>query len=196
MNPYRRTKLFGVGINDSDYNTQPYVDGKRVKCPFYSRWHCMLNRCYNELTLAKRPTYKDCTVCEEWLTFSNFKRWMAHQDWKGKDLDKDLLVTGNKVYSPETCVFVDRVVNNFLTDSAAARGNFPLGVYYNTYSRKFLAKVKNPFTKKQEHLGLFTCPNLAHLVWRKHKLKLALKLAATQSDHRVALALVERYRMG
>ena len=65
--------------------------------------------------LERRPAYKDVVVRQEWLTFSNFKRWMEKQDWEGKQLDKDIIVLGNKVYSPETCAFVLGVTNGFIT---------------------------------------------------------------------------------
>ena len=76
----------------------------------------MLQRCYSESHLVRQPTYKGCSVCEEWLTFSNFKSWMEQQDWEGKQLDKDLLVYKNKIYSPETCVFVSSVINSFFVE--------------------------------------------------------------------------------
>ena len=50
---------------------------------------------------------------------------MEQQDYDGKHLDKDLLVCNNKVYSPETCVFVPREINQFLTKSNNSRGKYP-----------------------------------------------------------------------
>ena len=78
--------------------------------------------------MSVSPTYKGCSVSEEWLRFSNFKRWMEKQDWDGKQLDKDILFEGNKVYSAETCVFVTSVVNSFTSDSGAKRGEWLIGV--------------------------------------------------------------------
>lgn len=120
-------KVCGVGINDADYATQgrDKITGKRWWCPYYSRWHSMIKRCYSEKYQEKNPTYKGCAVCEEWLYFSNFKRWVEEQDWKGKHLDKDFLVEGNKVYGPDTCVFMDGSLNTFTTLRAALRGDYP-----------------------------------------------------------------------
>jgi len=141
----------GVGFNDSDVVT---------KCdPFYSRWKGMLVRCYSAKYHAKRPTYIGCTVCDEWLTFSNFKSWMEKQDWKGKELDKDILVIGNKLYSPELCVFVTKLTNSFILDRASSRGSYPLGVYFDKKEGKIRAICKNPFSGKCEHLGYFSCPD-------------------------------------
>ena len=124
----------------------------------------------------------------------SFRAWMMQQDWEGKQLDKDILVPGNKMYSPDTCVFVGGVVNGFLTDSAAARGEWPLGVHWHERKQKFQSMCCNPFTKKQETLGLFHCPNKAHLAWKARKHELACQLADLQTDERVAEALRTRYK--
>lgn len=185
--------VFGIGINDADYVVCPIVNGKAVWCRFYRTWVNMLKRCYSEKYQARQPTYIGCSVCDEWLTFSNFKKWMEKQDWEGNQLDKDLLTNGNKVYSPETCVFVDKVTNLFTTDHGAARGEWPIGVYFNKRGGKFQAYCNNPFIKKREHLGFFACPNQAHLTWKKRKHELACQLADLQTDERVAKALRVRY---
>jgi len=52
----------------------------------------MLTRCYYQKRLDIRPSYEECIVCEEWLTFSNFKKWTEQQDWEDKQLDKDFFV--------------------------------------------------------------------------------------------------------
>ena len=195
--------VFGVGINDADYvvkkfETIGYVDGKQKRkqiwvCPYYQVWKDMLRRCYSAKFQVKYPTYKGCSVSEEWLTFSNFKRWMEKQDYNGKQLDKDLLFEGNNVYSADTCVFVTQMVNSFTTDSGATRGEWMIGVYWHKGANKFMSQCCNPFTKKREHLGLFTSELEAHKAWLKRKLELAHELAAIQTDERVAKALIERY---
>lgn len=188
--------IYGVGISDADYTVQPNVDGKMLVCSFYRVWHSMLNRCYSSKLQDKRPTYMGCTVCEEWLTFSNFKSWMEQQDWVGKQLDKDLLVEGNKVYCPQTCVFVDRVTNSFITDSAKNRGKYMIGVVYfkpDNKSRPYRAKCNNPFTRKQEHLGYFATELEAHKAWQAKKHEYSCRLADLQQDSRVAEALRKRY---
>lgn len=189
----------GVGTNDADYTVAKFeTNGKRKQkqvwvCPFYRAWRDMLRRCYSEKLQESRPTYKGCTVSAEWLTFSNFKIWMETQNFEGMELDKDLLFEGNKVYSADTCVFVTQMVNKFATDCGAARGEWLIGVCWSKKSGKFQAHCSNPFTKKLEHLGRFTCEQEAHETWLKRKLELAHELAAIQSDPRVAKALVDRY---
>lgn len=118
---------------------------------------------------------------------------MECQDFEGKQLDKDLLYEGNKVYSKETCVFVTSMVNSFTTDCGASRGEWLLGVGWRKDRNKFMSSCSNPFTKKREHLGYFDCEIEAHQEWLKRKLELAHLLAAEQTDTRVAKALIERY---
>ena len=183
----------GVGVNDADYTVSPTINGKIVNCPYYVSWISMLIRCYSEQSKLRRPTYKGCSVCEEWLTFSNFKMWMETQDWQGKELDKDILVAGNKIYSAETCVFVSKIVNSFLADRGACRGEWPLGVTWHKADGKIHAQCRNPITKKKENLGYFNCPQEAHQAWRKRKHELACQLAELQADERVAAALRVRY---
>ena len=193
----------GVGTNDADYavvefESTGYVNGKQKRkliwfCPFYRTWKNMLDRCYSVKYQNKQPTYIGCTVSKEWLTFSNFRSWMMTQDWQDKQLDKDMLFEGNKVYSKETCVFVSGMVNNFTTDRGNDRGEFLIGVCWDKEKEKFVSKCRNPFTKKQEYLGLFTSEQEAHQAWLKRKLELAHLLAAEQTDERVAKALIERY---
>ena len=70
-----------------------------------------------------------------------------------------------------------------------------LGVCFHKQVGKYYTQCSNPFTKKQENLGYFTCPNKAHRAWLKRKHELAVQLADTQSDERVAKALQERYAL-
>lgn len=194
--------VYGVGSNDADYATQKFetieVNGVRKRklvwyCPYYLAWKNMLDRCYSEKFHERQPTYKGCSVSEEWLRFSNFKSWMEAQDFEGKQLDKDLLFEGNRVYSDKTCVFVTKVVNTFTADRGASRGECLIGANWNKGNGKFQSRCSNPFTKKSEHLGYFTCELEAHQTWIKRKLELAHQLAAIQDDERVAKALISRY---
>lgn len=190
----KKAKLVcGVGVNDANYVTKPRINGERVVCPFYVAWASMLKRCYSAKYQAKRPTYIGCSVVPKWLSFMAFRAWMVEQDWVGRQLDKDLLFPGNKVYSPDTCVFISHGLNTFTTDSTAARGDWPIGVYWNKQNGKFMAYCSNPFTGKQENLGYFTCPDEAHEAWRARKHQHALALAALHADPRIAAALSTRY---
>lgn len=195
--------VYGVGINDVDYVVQKretigYVDGKRKQkliwvCPSYSVWQHMLARCYSEKLTERHPTYEGCSVCGEWVYLSKFKTWMETQDYQNKQLDKDLLIQGNKIYSPDTCVFVSQRVNSFLTDRKNDRGEWSLGVYFNKQVGKFKAQCCNPFSGKQENLGYFSDPDEAHSAWKTRKHELACLLAEEETDDRIKLALTVRY---
>lgn len=195
--------MCGVGVNDAGYavakyETIGYVNGKRKQklvwmCQYYQVWVSMINRCYSAKYQDRNPTYRMCTVSKEWLKFSNFKSWMEEQDYEGRHLDKDLLFEGNKIYSADTCVFVSPRVNTFVIDSGATRGKWLIGVCWDKRIDKFQSKCRNPFTKKLEHLGYFTCEQKAHQAWLKRKLELAHLLADEQTDTRVAEALISRY---
>lgn len=201
VKPKRKRGLVrGVGINDADYNVCEHivVDGKCktiTKCPFYRVWTSILERCYSDKFHQTNPTYRDCKVCDEWLIFSNFKRWMETQDWRGKHLDKDLLVEGNKVYSPDTCIFVNQIINSFVTDRKNDRGQYMIGVNWHKRTGKFVSQCSNPFIGRQEHLGLFTNELDAHLAWKARKHELACILADSEycNDPRLAQVLRTKY---
>jgi hypothetical protein len=195
----RKSKLiFGVGINDADYvvATNVQIDGKHKRlriCPFYARWKKMLERCYSGSWHTLKPTYKDCYVCEEWKTFSNFKSWMEKQDWEGKQLDKDILFRNNKEYSPLTCVFVDSHVNSFLIERDSKRGEYMIGVHWHKRDKRFTSACGDGLGKTT-YLGNFNTELEAHLAWLSYKLERAKELAAKQTDSRVAKALIDRYQ--
>lgn len=101
--------IYNKGITDKG-KYQPYIDGKKSKV--YGVWQGMLQRCYDVKLHKRYPTYIGCSVCEEWLYFQNFAEWFEENYKEGLQLDKDLRVRGNKIYSPETCCFVTNKVNN------------------------------------------------------------------------------------
>lgn len=190
--------LYGVGINDADYSITKSirVDGRSKiiwMCPIYRTWSNMLLRCYSEKHRHKSPSYAECYVVQEWHSFSSFRSWAVTQPWAGNELDKDLLIPGNKVYSPETCIYISNAINCFLTDRAAGRGAWPLGVSRYCNKKKFLAFCNNPNTGICEYLGGFETPDEAHQAWRRKKHEHACAHAATQDDPRIAEALRNRY---
>lgn len=178
----RGVTLYGVGIKD--------VRTSCDTCPYYIRWGGMIRRCYsdNERDRLKFRWYNYVTVCEEWKVFSNFMEWCKQQEKlfgisiEGFHVDKDLKggATKGKHYSAENCCLVTPAVNSFLTDSLAARGEQPLGVYFR--KGKFVAQIKDPFSRGSDgktnylYLGAYDSREEAHLVWAKNKMDFAKRL--------------------
>ncbi|MDU4051146.1 MAG: hypothetical protein E7H33_09540 [Clostridium perfringens] len=172
--------VYGVGIVGLE---ETWVNGKHFKS--YKTWHSMLQRCYDEKELRKFPTYKDCSVCDEWLYYPNFKQWYDENyyeiDNEKMALDKDILVKGNKVYSPETCIFVPERINGLFIKKNANRGNLPIGIIWNKRDKKYQANcnvfdIKNN-KSKNKHLGYFNTSQEAFKVYKKAKEE-TIKLAA------------------
>ena len=124
MTKQTKRLVYGVGVNN--LNEPVKINRKVLK--FYDVWKAMIRRCYSEKSHIKRPTYIGCSVCDEWLILSNFKEWFNIHYREDMELDKDILIPGNKIYSPETCRFVPGYINNLLTNSGAIRGELPCGV--------------------------------------------------------------------
>ena len=122
-NPYHKS-ICGKG-----FFGETNIDKKSLLC-----WKRMIERCYSENFIIKNQTYKDCSVCDNWLCYANFKKWYDENyyeiDGENIALDKDILVKGNRVYSPETCIFVPQRINNLFVKSNKIRGNLPIGVTF------------------------------------------------------------------
>ena len=199
----------GVGVNDADYEVtisehrgMVNKHGRKVKsiiweCPYYTKWRNMIKRCYSPSYLKQNPTYKDCFMCAKWLTFSNFKLWMNKQDFLNKHLDKDLLHANNRLYSPETCVFVAKEVNLFIGNNLNSRGDCLIGCNWKKASSKFVAECRNPFNSSgcERYLGYYNTELEAHLAWKKQKHLYACQLAESEyvTDERVRQVLLHRY---
>jgi len=185
----KRTMIYSVGINDANYPVKPRISGtnQRVSCPFYLRWKEMLRRCYSQQEHLRNPTYKDCEVVEEWKYFSNFKSWMEVQDWQGKHLDKDILVPGNKIYGPTTCIFVEDKINLLLVKSDSKRGKYPIGVS---------PAIRGPKIYYQSHicgkyLGFFDNILEAHRCWQIEKSKHIKETALLQTNEVLKISLLK-----
>ena len=196
MNGKTKASVYGHGIND--LKGLGIVD--RRNDPYYVRWAHMLSYCYSAYYHETNPTYKGCSVCPEWLYFSVFRAWMQAHDghWEGLQLDKDILVFGNKVYSPQTCLFVSRAVNNLLGDSGAARGEWAQGVHFDKRSGKLRAAIN--IDGKVKFIGLFDSEDEceeAYLTAKSDNIHRTIALLPGDPYHeptRLALARIARDR--
>lgn len=183
----KRGLVYGVGVNDADYIVEPLVAGKTLICPHYTVWRTMLKRCYDKGYIARNSSYAECSVYADWLIFSNFKAWMAAQDWGGKVLDKDILKSGNRCYSPENCCFVPAQINNLILGNNIHRGEFPQGVYRNKRLKKFTASIR--IDSKLKHLGCFETSEEASFAYCEAKSCRIADIATEQQDSRVRWGL-------
>lgn len=188
-----RKLIYGIGINDANYIVQPKINGKQLICPFYRSWHNMIKRCYDPKYHQARPTYIGCSVVEEWIFFSKFKKWMTHQDWHGKELDKDIKHIGNRLYGPDNCLFVSRAINLLLTASESIRGDFPIGVSFSKRNNKFIAYCN--YNGKQIYLGYYTNPESAHAEYLKYKHMVILEAANEPENSYIQKYLVNHAKL-
>jgi hypothetical protein len=114
----------------------------------YKVWHSMFQRCYSKT--AHDPTYKNVEVCKEWHNFQNFAKWYEDNYVEGWELDKDILVKGNKIYGPDTCCFVPKEINSFIILKKDTK-NLPTGVWKHKNKYRAVCTYKN----KKVHLGIF-----------------------------------------
>ena len=155
FNPYRKN-CFGVGYLGTD--------GSTIK-EIYTKWSSMLRRCYSEWfnTNGKNSqVYSNTIVCKEWHNYSNFEKWYL-ENYPNKiegvvfNLDKDLLQDGvkNKVYSPDTCVFLPAKVNTFLCNNQNTNKTGRVGVNKVNNCNRYRAQIKDFEYNKKIHLGLY-----------------------------------------
>ena len=148
---------------------------KGIMTPEYRLWNAMLNRCYNNTVNDKCLTYKGCSVSEDFKYLSKFKDWCRQQigfnqkDSKGRtfNLDKDILVKGNKVYSAETCCFVPHEINCALVTSGSRRGDMPQGITWNCTKTRYRARIQRG--NVWESLGTYDTPEEAFAVYKPIK---------------------------
>ena len=143
----------GVGISGTKYPIT--VDS--VKTKEYGLWKDMLRRCYSDAYKKRKPTYEGCEVSDKFKSYEYFYEWCNKQvgfGVEGFELDKDLLIKGNKVYSENSCVFIPVEINSLLVKRENMRGKYLIGVCWHKKGKAFMAKVSR--NKGQpEHLGSF-----------------------------------------
>ena len=192
-NPYQIT-VHGVGY----LGVGKYSPKERK---VYTTWRTMLSRAYDTLYQKVRPSYDGVTVCKEWHNFQNFAEWYYRQkdcdskDIRGKSyqLDKDILIKGNKVYSPQTCCFIPHEVNSLLISCQASRGDCPVGVDLFKRTGKYVSKVRVGGVARKQ-LGYFDTSQEAFLAYKAAKEAYIKEVAEKwkgKIDEKVYKALLE-----
>ncbi|QMR65726.1 hypothetical protein HV220_10725 [Klebsiella grimontii] len=169
---HSKKRLKGMAINDCGHAIELRVGGRSIQHRAYTAWAGMFRRCYEESYQARHPTYFGCSVADEWMSFSTFKRWWDKNYVEGYSLDKDLLAPGNKIYSPEKCVYIPQKLNLFTIDSSAVRGDYPIGVSFCKPKGKYQSTIKNG-KGKLISLGYTEDPVEAHKLWFYKKMEMA-----------------------
>ena len=143
-----KSLIYGVGENDL------LLANKSIA---YRRWFGILQRCYSPTTEQAGRNYKGCKVCKEWLTFSNFKKWFDENYVDGWQIDKDIIESGNRVYSPDTCCFVPNIINIFfIRPKREKRGVFKEGNKYIVLYSKFGSNIRSEkFNTEYEAYDLY-----------------------------------------
>lgn len=110
---------------------------------WYNYWRAMIERVYRKNHFAER-WYEDINVCEDWHNYQNFAQWCIGNFYEilghKMNLDKDILFKGNKLYSPETCVFVPSFINMLFVMCENVRGDLPIGVYWHERDQEYRAQ--------------------------------------------------------
>lgn len=160
-----RSKIFNFGV----FDVKTAVSDIKISTP-YRLWVGMIRRCYD--TKYNKDSYSDCCVCDEWKYFSNFLTWFnIHKEeyQEQYQLDKDILVKGNRIYSPDTCCFVPKFINTLLLKGQKKRvsknGDCPLGVTY--YCNKYSSRIS--IRGKIETIGYFFTPEEAFTAYKTAK---------------------------
>ena len=145
-------------------------------------------------TILKKPTYIGCEVSNKFKNYEYFYEWcqkqigFANKDWQ---LDKDLLIKGNKIYSESTCVFIPREINSLLTKSTATRGEYLIGVTFEKSRGRFISQIS--INSRSVKIGRFKTEIEAFKAYKIAKENVLRGLAEkwkSQIDHRAYEALM------
>jgi len=175
--------VHGVGFNDQTYAAKQ-EDGTYDKS--YKLWVGMLERCYSKPLHIKYPSYSCCRVSEAFKYYTYFREWCYTQEgYKQKDsngrhyqLDKDILIKGNKVYSEDTCIFIPPALNLLLIKNDATRGQYPVGIHKQTVGDKYIVHAPDK-NGKRVYCGSFVTVEEAFSTYKKLKEAWIRKLTET-----------------
>lgn len=171
----------GVGINDRSRHTM--VNGKQIR--EYMSWKSMIARCYSPLVHERAPTYIGCHVSDNFKHYTYFYDWCQNQKGynnKGWELDKDLLIKNNKLYSENNCVFLPPCINMAQCKNISLRGGLPIGVTFNKAMQKYKVSCRNGESKNRAYLGYHSSIGDAFLVYKNYKERYIKELAEKYKD--------------
>jgi hypothetical protein len=184
--------VFGRGVYEKG-KYKGSINGRHTKEKHL--WAGILQRCYSKEYHQLKPTYETCTASDNFRNFQYFAGWCNHQVGFGLDdwqLDKDLLFSGNKLYSEDTCIFIPSHINMLLVKQSYPKINAtPQGVFFRKDSGKYRAICQS--SKEKTNLGDYLTPEEAFSVYKEFKegaIKSLAELYKDRLDDRAYTALV------
>ena len=145
----------------------------------YKHWRSIIHRVHCTSYTSEHPTYRDCSIHSSWLLFSNFLSWFENIEngyQKELQLDKDILVKGNKEYAPDKCCFVPQEINKLFTKRDNYRGDLPIGVSKNQRSGKPF-RTTITMHGKSKVIGYYNTPEEAFQAYKIAKEQYIKELA-------------------
>jgi hypothetical protein len=182
-----RKLIYGVGVND-------VMIPEFTKTRTWRTWTGIIRRTdmRDPKWLENKPSYQDCTLDSRWYKLSAFKEWIEQwEDFENKEVDKDILIAGNKLYGPDTCLMVRPIVNKWFMPNPNSSSNLPRGV---TKSKKGCIKPYrsqiNTISGKKIALGYFLTieeASAAYELARKNEIQILIE---TETDPKVKQAMI------
>lgn len=173
----KKNGVYGVGTCDAGRHVAS-VGTKPTHG--YKLWQRMLQRCYDPKYLERRPTYIGCEVHDAFLRFQQFMDWAEEQTGYGHAtwaLDKDLIVKGNRVYGPNTCVFIPPQINQLINLVKGKRTDLPIGVFTDKRDGMYYSSLKVGEYNRLKRLGTFRSISDAFAAYKTAKEVKAKSLA-------------------
>lgn len=161
----------------------------------YMIWGGIFTRCTSEKYSRRFPTYADCDASENFKNFQYFAEWCQGQvgfDQSKWELDKDILIKGNKIYSEDNCVFLPKEINYLFVKRNSERGNLPIGVFLHKGTGKYIAACSQGKNRKA-YIGLFNTPQEAFYNYKTVKenyIKVVAEKYKCDIDERLYYALL------
>lgn len=187
--------VHGIGSKGTTYKSW---DGEKL-LKEYDQWVGMIRRCSLKFQ-SSNIAYEGVTCSEDFKSYTFFYEWCQEQiGFKNKDdrgmlwqLDKDVLIKGNKIYSEDTCVFVPKHLNTIFLKNKNQRGTHLIGTGWSKRDELFYP-IKRDRNGKSLYAGMFKDESEAFLVYKKHREALIQEIAndyKTQLDPRAYQALM------
>lgn len=156
-----------------------YIGEGKYNCSYnrklYNTWYSMFIRCYG--MIEKYRTYSDCEVDERFHCLQDFGEWYEKNYYEIPNeimcLDKDILVKGNRIYGPDTCIIVPQTINSLIVKKYKFKNNkLPIGVCYHKQHNKYMASYSHTLNKKDIiTIGYYDDPITAFNAYKQFKEK-------------------------